>query len=256
VGDGIVTVGAAGIEVRGLSVAFGGRPALLRADLAVPHLGITVAVGPSGAGKSTLLRAVNRLNDLLPGSRTEGTVRVLLDGRMRDVREPGLRPEVLRRRVSLVFQVPQVLPFSVRRNLSIPLEAALGLPRSAVEARSEEALRGAGLWEEVRDGLDRPAADLSGGQQQRLCLARALALQPDVLLLDEPTANLDARSASIVEETLLSLRGRLTILAVSHSLPQAERLGGRPSSSPAGSDPTSYSWTFRCPSSTGCRRPS
>lgn len=218
---------ATAVEIRSLRVAFARREVLRGIDLDVPAGRTTVVAGPSGSGKTTLLRAVNRLNECYPMCTTSGTVRVLLGGATWDVGDPALACEDLRRRASFVFQNPNPLPFSVRRNFAIPLRAAFGLDRRAVRERTERALREVGLWDEVRDRLSAPASDLSGGQQQRLCLARALALEPEILLVDEPTASLDRASAALVEDLLLRLRGRLTILAVSHSPAQARSLADR-----------------------------
>ena len=212
------------IFMRGLCVAFGGRPVLRGLDLDVATGGPTVLLGRSGSGKTTLLRAINRLNECLPGCQTSGTVRINLGGRMVEAYGPDIRPEHLRTRVGMVFQTPNPLPVGIAENIALPLALAHRLPRSEREARMESSLREAGLWDEVKDRLAAPAASLSGGQQQRLCLARALAARPEVLLLDEPTASLDYQAARGIEELLLGLAGRYTLLVVSHSLNQARRL--------------------------------
>ena len=212
------------IEIRDLTVTFGGRPVLCGLNLDVAQGGPTVLLGRSGSGKTTLLRAINRLNECLPGCETMGLVRIRLDGAMVDAYGAGTRPETLRTRVGMVFQTPNVLPLSVARNLGLPLKLALGLPALEIQGRMEQALREAHLWDEVKDRLDHPAQTLSGGQQQRLCLARALAFRPEILLLDEPTASLDYKAARGIEELLLELASRYTLLVVSHSLNQARRL--------------------------------
>jgi len=219
--------GDAVIDIENLRVAFGGREVLRGARLTVERGGPTVLVGRSGSGKTTLLRALNRLNEYLPGCDTSGSVRLRLGGGWLDAYAPGLRPEELRRRVGMVFQSPNPLPVSIGRNITMPLELALRLPAPERAQRAEQALREAGLWDEVRDRLDQPAAALSGGQQQRLCLARALACRPEVLLLDEPTASLDYKAARGVEELLLELSATFTLVVVSHSLNQARRLAKR-----------------------------
>lgn len=215
------------IRIQNLSVAFAGRAVLQGLDLEVDSGGPTVLVGRSGSGKTTLLRALNRLNECLPDCATSGSVRLRLDGEWLDAYAPQTSPEALRRRVGMVFQTPNPLPVSVARNLDLPLALALGLGATERAERAELALREARLWGEVKDRLDQPAQTLSGGQQQRLCLARALAFRPEILLLDEPTASLDFKAARGVEELLLELAGRYTVLLVSHSLNQARRLARR-----------------------------
>jgi phosphate transport system ATP-binding protein len=215
---------APAVEIRGLSVQFGGLTALNDVSLTVPAQSITVVVGPSGAGKTTLLRAINRLNECFAGCRTAGSVRVQLGGASVDVYGGSYPPAALRRQAAMVFQTPSVLPLSVARNFAVPLGAVLGLGRGEIAERMEHALREVQLYDEVKDRLHAPAQNLSGGQQQRLCLARALALRPSLLLLDEPTANLDFRVTRQIEELLVRLKTQYTILAVSHSLGQTRRL--------------------------------
>ncbi len=213
------------IAIRDLCVAFGGKTVLRGLGLDVAAGGPTVLLGRSGSGKTTLLRAVNRLNECLPGCATTGSVRLRLGGVMVDAYGPDIRPETLRTRVGMVFQTPNPLPVDIAGNIALPLALAQRLPRAEIQVRVESALREAGLWDEVKDRLDAPAASLSGGQQQRLCLARALAARPEVLLLDEPTASLDYQAARGIEELLLELAAHYTLLVVSHSLNQARRLG-------------------------------
>lgn len=227
------------LRVTGLRVAFHGRPAVEDASLDLPRTGVTVLLGRSGSGKTTFLRALNRLNECFPGCETSGSI--LLYPRSAnggahadgipdtpcDVLGPaGPALTELRRRVGMVFQTPNVLPMSIRRNLLLPLELVRGqLPDAA--ARMQAVLTDVGLWDDVRQRLDRPAAQLSGGQQQRLCLARMLILEPDVLLLDEPTASLDAATTRDVEELVRRLATDRPVLMVSHSLGQALRLADR-----------------------------
>jgi phosphate transport system ATP-binding protein len=213
------------IRIRDLGVAFHGRSILENVSLDVETGGPTVLVGRSGTGKTTLLRAINRLNECLPGCETKGSVVLRLGGEW--VLAAGTQPQELRRRVGMVFQTPNPLPVSVARNMELPLALALGLSARERGERMEQALREARLWDEVKDRLGHPATTLSGGQQQRLCLARALAFRPEVLLLDEPTASLDYKAARGVEELLAELSGNYTLLLVSHNLNQARRLARR-----------------------------
>ncbi len=208
-------------------VSFRGRAVLRDVHLEVPRGRVTVLVGPSGSGKTTLLRTLNRLNELFPGHARSGSVEVRLGGRLLDVHDPTIDPAWLRRRVAMVFQTPNVLPLSIERNLALPLRLARGLGKQQARGPIEEALRKADLLDEVRDRLGDGALTLSGGQQQRLCLARALVLEPEILLLDEPTASLHVRSARRIEELILRLRGPLSVVAVSHGLGQASRIADR-----------------------------
>lgn len=222
--DELTTTDNQAIRIENLSVSFSGKAVFSHLSLAIPRGGPTFLLGRSGSGKTTLLRAINRLNECFPGGVTQGQVQLRLAGAWVDAYAPGLAVDDLRRRVGMVFQSPNVLPLSILRNLVMPLRVSLGLPAAEAEARAEEALREAHLWDEVRDRLADPATTLSGGQQQRLCLARALALKPEILLLDEPTASLDFKAAQLIEELLLELKSRYTVLVVSHSLSQARRL--------------------------------
>lgn len=212
------------IRIEDLSVRFDGRSVISHLNLDVCQGGPTFLLGRSGSGKTTLLRAINRLNECFPGCETSGRVSLKLGGAWVEAYAPGTRVETLRRQAGMVFQSPNVLPLSVERNMFLPLSTALELPADECTERVEQALREVYLWEEVRDRLTVPAATLSGGQQQRLCLARALALQPEILLLDEPTASLDFKAARQIEDLLAELSSRYTLLVVSHSLSQAHRL--------------------------------
>ena len=208
------------IEARDLSVYYGTHCAVQGVDLKADEGQITALVGPSGCGKSTFLKTLNRLADLIPGCRVEGSV--LLDG----VEVHGANCDLLalRRRVGMIFQKPNPFPFSIRRNLTLPLLEHGLCPRGELEERVEEALRKVGLFDEVKDRLDHPATALSGGQQQRLCIARALVLEPEIILLDEPCSALDPLASAVVEDLIVSLRGRYTVLVVTHNLSQARRI--------------------------------
>lgn len=210
-----------------LSVSFGERKALKRLSVNLPVGALTVAVGRSGSGKTTFLRSLNRLNEFFPNCVTTGSLRVRLREKWIDLYLDSFSVQELRRRVGMVFQTPHLIPTSIEENIALPLKLVRRLSKGEVKDRVEWALREVHLWDEVKDRLKASSHTLSGGQQQRLCLARTLALEPQVLLLDEPTASLDFVSAAKIEELLLGLRGRYTIIAVSHSLGQARRIADR-----------------------------
>lgn len=215
-------------KIRGLRVSFNGVRIVDMERLDAPRSGITVLVGRSGSGKTTFLRALNRLNEEFAGCRTEGEVFLNLGGGLEPIYGASARPlPEIRRRVGMVFQTPNVLPISVRNNVVKPLELVARCPKTEIEERLYLALRAARLWEEVKDRLGVPAGDLSGGQQQRLCLARALALEPAILLLDEPTASLDLHAAADIEELLRSMGENYPLIMSSHSLDQALRVASR-----------------------------
>jgi phosphate transport system ATP-binding protein len=208
------------IVIEHLSLQYAdGTESLRDITLSIPAQSITVLFGPAGGGKSTLLRCLNRLNDLTEVRQRTG--RVLIDGR--DVLDPQTDVIALRRKVGMVFASPVVLPLSVRGNLTYGLELAGERRASRLEGAVERSLKQAALWEEVRERLDDPAIALSGGQQQRLCLARVLALQPEIILLDEPTSGLDPISTGKVEASLKELKEEYTIVLVPHSVQQAGR---------------------------------
>jgi phosphate transport system ATP-binding protein len=212
------------VRVESLHVGFAGREVLHNLSPEFHRGRLAVILGRSGSGKTTFLRAFNRLNECFPQSRTKGSFRLKVQGEWQDIYRDGVPLTELRRRVGMVFQTPHLLPTSIVENLALPMKLVLGLSRRETPSRVEWALKEAHLWDEVQDRLGTPAHALSGGQQQRLCLARLLALEPEILLLDEPTASLDFRAALKVEELLLSLKERYTIIAVSHSLSQVRRL--------------------------------
>jgi phosphate transport system ATP-binding protein len=209
------------IHIEDLSVRYSdGTESLQGITLDIYRHQINVLFGPSGGGKSTLLRTINRLNDLVDVAEEQG--RVLLDGE--DVLDPDYDVIQLRRRVGIVFARPVPLPMSIYRNITYGLEVAGERDRMHLDTAVERALKQAALWEEVADRLPDSAYDLSGGQQQRLCLARSLALQPEVIMLDEPTSGLDPISTFKIEETLQELKNAYTIVIVPHSVQQAARI--------------------------------
>jgi phosphate transport system ATP-binding protein len=212
------------VVVESLCVGFAGREVLHGLSARFHQGRLAMILGRSGSGKTTFLRALNRLNECFPRSETKGSIRLKLLSEWRDIYRDAVPLTELRRRMGMVFQTPHLLPVSIADNLALAVKLVLGLPRRDIPTRVERALQEAHLWEEVKDRLKAPAHTLSGGQQQRLCLARLLALEPEILLLDEPTASLDFRASLKVEELLLSLKERYTIIAVSHSLSQARRL--------------------------------
>jgi phosphate transport system ATP-binding protein len=219
------------LSVQHLSVRFDRRTIINDVSLDIPERGISVLVGRSGSGKTTFLRALNRLNEELAPCQVSG--RVLLRHRQQPAAPVDIYSldqselPALRRTVGMVFQSPNVLPVSIRRNITLPLALVAQCPRDALEDRLEQALTTCALWAEVKDRLDSPASSLSGGQQQRLCLARALALQPEVLLLDEPTASLDVYATEQIENLLCNVAQTMPLVVVSHSLAQARALADR-----------------------------
>ena len=196
-----------------------GTESLKNINLSIQANAITVLFGPAGGGKSTLLRVLNRLNDLADVIQMTG--RVLLDGE--DILSRDIDVTALRRRVGMVFARPVVLPMSIRKNLTYALELSGERRKEVLDDAVEDSLSQAALWEEVKERLDDPAIALSGGQQQRLCLARSLALKPEVVLLDEPTSGLDPISTGKVEASLQELKAKYTIVLVPHSIQQAAR---------------------------------
>ena len=207
-------------EVRHLDFYYGKTQALKDVNLTLADRRITAFIGPSGCGKSTLLRVFNRMYALYPGHRASGDV--LLDGE--DILAPSLDVAALRFRVGMVFQKATPFPMSIFDNVAFGLRLSRRISRSELTDEVEEALREAAMWEEVKDKLHEDGRGLSGGQQQRLCIARTLALHPEVILFDEPTAALDPISTLRIEETLQSLRERYCIAIVTHNLQQAARV--------------------------------
>ena len=208
------------IVTRRLNFFYGEHQALFDNDLAVEANKITAVIGPSGCGKSTHLRIYNRIYELHRGQRAEGEV--LLDGK--NILAPDVDRLELRRRVGMIFQKPTPFPMSVFDNVAYPLKLHFKTTRREIEHRVEEALRGAALWDEVKDKLNEPGTALSGGQQQRLCIARAIAAEPEVLLMDEPTSAIDPVGTLKIEELMARLRTRFTIVIVTHNMQQASRI--------------------------------
>ncbi|MBX3302303.1 MAG: phosphate ABC transporter ATP-binding protein [Nitrospira sp.] len=208
------------VEVDQLSLHYRGKPAFQDVTLSINKGCITALVGPSGCGKTSFLTCLNRLTDLIAGCRVSGRITI----ETLDVLAPGLDVIQLRRRIGMIFQKPNPFPLSIRKNLEFPLREHGVRDRRQIAQTIEATLRDVGLWEEVKDRLDSPALALSGGQQQRLCIARSLALAPEVLLMDEPCSALDPLSSGVVEDLIVSLRGRYTILIVTHNLAQARRI--------------------------------
>lgn len=216
-------VARAVMEVENLGLAYDGCWAFREVCLQIPANSVTALIGPSGCGKTSFLSCLNRLSDLIPGCATEGAMR--LHGR--DIRERGTDVVALRRQVGMIFQRPNPFPLSIRRNLELPL-LEIGIRRRAdIEAIVERVLNEAGLWDEVKDRLHAPAQALSGGQQQRLCIARALTLRPDLLLMDEPCSALDPIASGVVEDLIAQLKERYSVLIVTHNLAQARRISDR-----------------------------
>jgi len=206
-----------------LRLSYGAHVALKGVTLAAPPRTVTAIIGPSGCGKSSLLRSFNRMNDLVPGARSTGRVRV---GDL-EVLDPRTDVVELRRRVGMVFQRPNPFPKTVFENVAFGLRM-LGLKSATeLEWRVEDSLRRAALWNEVRDRLHESALRLSGGQQQRLCIARCLAVEPDVILMDEPASALDPSATARVEELIIELKARYTLLVVTHNMQQAARISDR-----------------------------
>ncbi len=211
------------IVTRDLSAYFGNNAAVKNVSMTVPQRAVTAIIGPSGCGKSTLLRCFNRLHEIVPGARVEGSVEILGSA----IYGEGTSPTAIRRHVGMVFQRPTPFPtMSIRANVAAGLrvDSKSHKDRGPTEEIVEEALQRAGLWTEVKDRLNESAMALSGGQQQRLCIARALATRPRVILLDEPTASLDPASTQKVEELVYDLRETVTVVIVTHNMQQAARV--------------------------------
>ena len=220
---------AAKIDVHGMNFYYGTRRALENINVKVRPNEVTALIGPSGCGKSTFLRSLNRMNDIVPGARVEGTINI--DGQ--DIYAASIDPVDLRRRVGMVFQKSNPFPKSIFENVAYGLRInRLTKSREELGGRVEMSLKSAALWDEVKDRLHASALALSGGQQQRLCIARALAVQPEILLMDEPASALDPIATQRIEELIYQLKTRYTIVIVTHNMQQAARV----------SDVTAFFW--------------
>ena len=207
------------LEIEQFDLWYGENQALYKNSMGVPFGEVTALIGPSGCGKSTLLRSVNRMNDLVASVRIQGDMRLNKDS----IYAPGVDVIQLRKRIGMVFQKPNPFPMSIYENIIYPLRIDGVRDKDVLDAVVEKSLRGAGLWEEVKDRLDSSALRLSGGQQQRLCIGRAIAGEPEVLLLDEPCSALDPIATGRIEDLIQELKGQYTILIVTHNMQQAQR---------------------------------
>src|SRR5947208_12978170 len=209
------------VSIKKLEAWFGTKQALKDINLDIKENTITAIIGPSGCGKTTLIRCLNRMHEMTPSSRSRG--QVIIDGI--DIYDRNIDPVIIKRRIGLVFQKPNPFPtMSIYDNVAAGLKLNGVKDRQLIDEIVKESLQGAGLWEEVRNELGRPGMGLSGGQQQRLCIARALAMQPEVLLMDEPTSALDPMASSRIEELVHDLEQELTIIIVTHNMQQAARV--------------------------------
>ncbi len=215
------------IRVTNLTFSYKGRRILDGIDENFEEFAVTAIIGPSGVGKSTFLMTLNRLWENIPEAQMSGKIEIRFSGELRDIYEHSFSPSRLRKLVGTVFQKPNPLPMSIFRNVAFPLKLSGEKDKRLIVQKVEGALRKAYLWDEVKDRLAHSALALSGGQQQRLCIARSLILEPEVLLLDEPTSSLDEKAAEVIEELILHLKERITILAVSHYLDQVKRIADR-----------------------------
>ena len=211
------------MTVQGLDLWYGDHQALHDISLNIPEKSITALIGPSGCGKSTFLKTLNRMNDLIPGVKITGDVRY----RDQDIFAPGTDVNELRREIGMVFQKPNPFPMSIYDNIAYGPRTHGIKNRARLDEIVEKSLRGAAIWDEVKDRLKKNALGLSGGQQQRRCIARALAVEPEVLLMDEPTSALDPISTSKIEELAMQLKEQYTIVIVTHNMQQAVRISDR-----------------------------
>lgn len=208
------------VKVENLNLYYGENHALKDVNMDIQENAVTAFIGPSGCGKSTFLKTLNRMNDLVDGVRIDG--KVLLDGE--DIYEPGVDTTILRKKVGMVFQQPNPFPMSIYDNIAYGPRVHGIRDKKRLDQIVEEGLRGAAIFDEVKDRLKKSAMGLSGGQQQRICIARALAVQPEVLLMDEPTSALDPISTAKIEELMEDLKKKYTVIVVTHNMQQATRV--------------------------------
>ena len=208
------------LSVQDLCLWYGSHQALTNINIEIPEKSITALIGPSGCGKSTFLKTLDRMNDLVPGVKITGSVRY----KGEDIFDPSVDVSELRRQVGMVFQKPNPFPMSIYDNIAYGPRTHGMKNKAKLDEIVEQSLRGAAIWDEVKDRLKKNALGLSGGQQQRLCIARALAVEPDVLLMDEPTSALDPISTSKIEELAMELKEKYTIVIVTHNMQQAVRI--------------------------------
>jgi len=212
------------VSIKGVNAWFGSKQALKNINLEIEENTATAFMGPSGCGKTTLIRCLNRMHEMTPGAKAKG--QVILDGI--DIYDKSIDPVIIKRRIGMVFQKPNPFPtMSIFDNVAAGLKLNGIKDKKLIKEIVEESLEGAGLWEEVKNELDKPGMGLSGGQQQRLCIARALAMQPEILLMDEPTSALDPLASSKIEELVHKLKKDLTIIIVTHNMQQAARVADR-----------------------------
>jgi phosphate transport system ATP-binding protein len=212
------------IDLENLNCFYGDFRAVADVSLTIEPKSVTAFIGPSGCGKSTVLRSINRLHEVIPGAHVQGTIAI--DGE--DIYGPGIDPVAVRRMVGMVFQRPNPFPtMSIYDNVIAGLKLAGVRKKSVLDEAVERSLRGANLWDEVKDRLQRPGVGLSGGQQQRLCIARAIAVEPQVLLMDEPASALDPISTLAIEDLIAELKDQYTIVIVTHNMQQAARVSDR-----------------------------
>ena len=215
---------AKSIDVSGVDIYYGGFKAVEDVSMTIEPRSVTAFIGPSGCGKSTMLRTLNRMHEVIPGARVEG--KILLDGE--DIYSSAVDPVNVRRTIGMVFQKPNPFPtMSIYDNVVAGLKLAGRVRKSTLDGVVERSLKGANLWEEVKDRLTKPGSGLSGGQQQRLCIARAIAVEPQVLLMDEPCSALDPISTLAIEDLISELKERYTIVIVTHNMQQAARVSDR-----------------------------
>ncbi len=207
------------IIIKDLNFYYGEKQALRNINLSVNAKQVTALIGPSGCGKTTFLRCLNRMHDLYPGNRYEGEI--ILDGR--NILEKGLDLIKLRSKVGMVFQKPTPFPMSIYENIAFGLKL-MGMPKKDISGKVEKALKDSALWDEIKDRLHEPALSLSGGQQQRLCIARAVAVEPEVILMDEPCSALDPVATAKIEDLMTEIKTNYTVVIVTHNMQQAARV--------------------------------